>query len=488
MASALCWSYLVVSSDKQSETLPHQRAWANEVAKKNGWHVDREFADVSSGNAGPRKLITRLLAEVERLPTNARPQWVLMLRIDRVGRGSIVESQVVVHRLKQLGVRIWTRFPEGEVKNESAMEELMVAFSAATARMDNDIKREKSVNAHARIKREGKHYGHAPYGTVLVERRPVAYEPEAVIVRTIFQHRLEGWGVHRLAKWAARNAPDKRKADGSFRKMRWATGTIEGILACANHRGVVVDEETYDAVQAMKTTVRRREAVYPWPLRGAVRCTCGYLLTGHLGGSGKSRRRYYLCKNVAVHDSYPLHRADALEAQFAALLSEIVAHPETISAHKEDPADDAALRQRKRMLEKDRSVLLKRKATIWDLAEAGNISPADLKERLDGIGAEVESIEKTLEELGLEIAAMERNARAVVAVIDALEVISAAWANPAADIEDRQAMAAEIGGICNGLWVAPPGKDKAARSVLLPGSQCGLLTSEIRRKSAIKQT
>ena len=62
------WALLVVFSEAQSETLQHQRAWAERIAAEKGWRLARFFEGVASGIDGPRKLTRGVLLAVRATP------------------------------------------------------------------------------------------------------------------------------------------------------------------------------------------------------------------------------------------------------------------------------------------------------------------------------------------------------------------------------------------------------------------------------------
>ena len=137
------WALLVVSSEAQAETLRYQRAWAEGVAKEKGWRIGRFIEGVASGNDGPRRLSRDLLLELRAVPVEVRPAYILMIRLDRIGRGSIVDSQIFVRDLLALGARVYTR-NAGEIRLDSAMDELVAAVQMAVARHENDVRRDKA--------------------------------------------------------------------------------------------------------------------------------------------------------------------------------------------------------------------------------------------------------------------------------------------------------------------------------------------------------
>src|ERR1700722_3759835 len=189
------WALCVVSSEAQSETLPHQRRWAQEAAQSHGWRVTRIVEGVASGKLGPRRLVTDLLADLRSLDEDARPKRILMIRADRLGRGSIIETQIVLRDLLQLGVHVFTR-DQGELKLDSAMDELISAATLAVARHENEIRKEKINASIARKRAAGIWKGSvAAYGLIRRGNEDVADPERAPIVREAFKMRLEGRGL-----------------------------------------------------------------------------------------------------------------------------------------------------------------------------------------------------------------------------------------------------------------------------------------------------
>src|SRR5580692_10876757 len=100
--NAKVWLLAVVSSDAQAETLDFQERWGLQAAAENGWTIDRTFKDVSSGRDGTRQLLKNLLQELRDLPKSARPTRILLVRIDRLGRGDGLECIAAIAEIKRL--------------------------------------------------------------------------------------------------------------------------------------------------------------------------------------------------------------------------------------------------------------------------------------------------------------------------------------------------------------------------------------------------
>lgn len=388
--SSAVWLYAAVSSSPQEATLEDQRQWARETAVRNGWFIAREFAGVGSGAKGTRDILTNLIEELERTPKAARPKRVLMIRIDRVGRLAL-DCIAAVAQLRKLGVVLHTR-QDGDVKLETAMDSLRPIFELVTAEMENAARSDKWKAVHARRRAEGKHVGSIPYGVILVDSKAVPFEPEARIVREIFTLAEQRWGYTRLARWAREHAPPKRAHDGTDKPYRWCVSSIKSILKSKTLRGLIVSEEQWQRTKAARQSDFRFRAPkrWEWPLQGAVRCTCGKLLSGHCGGSDPWRTRYYTCLHHTLEPgvkSHPGHRADKLEADFLELLRSLRADPKLA-----DPLQDQGPTTQWEVVEADAERRIadaeKRIQRVWKLAEEAQLDASQLQGRLAELDAQ----------------------------------------------------------------------------------------------------
>ena len=438
----------VVSSEKQSETLPHQIQWARETAAAHGWRLERleDFQDVSTGKYGPRRLVRKLLADIRALRADERPAWVLMLRLDRVGRGSIVESQIVVHELKQLGVRVWTR-DQGEIKLDSAMEQLMVAMQSAVATHENEVKSEKAIAAHQRKKKAGLHTGGVAYGFANIDNRLIPHEPEASFIRELFSMRIQGNGFSRLAKFAKRNAPPKPTRDGP-KELAWTIATMHRLISNRAYRGAIVPEDVFDAAQERAGTGINMGPIHDYPLRGAIRCSCETMLSASFAGSRRHRVRYYLCRN-SVHDRYPYHNADHLEREFVDLLRRLCAHPELLASN----VDTEPLEQRIETVRAEIKDNETRRLRAWELADKAGLSAEDLGQRIRDLRAEREPLEAELVMLERDLAALSSSRRSRSSILAVLSGLADSW--QAASAEEKREIARAVADALGGLYVKP---------------------------------
>lgn len=456
------WVYAVVSSDKQAETVDDQLAWANATAAQHGWTVTRTFRGVSTGVSGTRKLLEDLLSELRAIPKKERPERILMTRLDRTGRGLGLEPMAAFAQIHQMGVVIHTR-EDGDNTIKRASDVLKPFLRILTGALENETRSEKWKATHARRRAQGLHVGSIPFGCVLIEGKAVPYEPEATVVRQIFEHAAMGWGYTRLARWAQSVAPSKRLHDGTDRPLHWAASSIKSILDSKTLRGLVVDEERWQAARAQRAMdfKARSSKRWPWPLLGAVRCACGKMLTGHCAGSEPYRIRYYICRRHGLEpgQKIPSHRADKLEAAFVALLHRLTADDSFIIAPQKTDAD---LKARERDVRSRLTSLDLRRSKVWALLENDTLTGPQVRERLDEIDADRTAAQKELERLRMVIAEAERAHEAIASMKDVLATLSELW--PQGTVEHQQEVAKAVAACVAGLWTVP-----GQRAVLLTG-------------------
>lgn len=457
------WVLAVVSSDAQAETLGFQRAWAKDTAKERGWTIDREFSGVSSGKDGPRKLLRDLIGALREIPAAERPAWLLMIRADRVGRGRLVESQVALHELLDLGVRIWTR-DAGELKLDSATDQIIAAVKAGLATLENEVRRDKMTAVYRRKREAGQAVGNRrPYGlTIGPAKTDVAVPGLDDAVRLAFQLRIEGATFYAIAAKLLEVAPPYQFKKGEM-AVRWTAARVKRLLTNRAYIGPVVDEVTFARAQR-NMGVERRPRKHVWELGGApLRCYCGRAMAGnftaHPRDPAKPGHRYYRCFASWNHEGWGrMVRADDVEGQFAQILATLEANPSLIASYRQRPAVsdralvDRALPAAKRKLEE----LDRQKARIWELHTAGKLADEHLQSRLDelaetraGLLAQIEEL-STKHTLATHARRIDQDARDAIATAAAMYPKAA----PAERAELVRLVAAHLGG---GLCVEEDG-------------------------------
>jgi DNA invertase Pin-like site-specific DNA recombinase len=474
------WALLAVSSDSQADTLQHQRAWANEEATKQGWTIDRFFEGVSSGVAGPRRLLRDLIAELRSLPADARPSWLLMVRADRVGRGRLVESQVVLHEIGDLGVRIWTR-DGGELKLDSATDQIIAAVKAGLATLENEVRRDKATAVYRRKRIAGEPIGNKrPYGLALGPSGDAAIEDQAEAVRAAFAMRAEGQGYHAIALRMAEIAPPVRYKKSGEHAMKWTTHRLRRMLANRSYVGPIIDELMFRRVQSVSADLARAATPgthrHPWPLTGTIRCYCGSMLIGQATGK-ESKFRYYTCRATWNHNGhFRLNPAASIEAQFIELLRDLAVDPLLVAHYRRTnlaPASPALLRRSLRSMRAELATLDQRRDRVWEMHEKGLVRDNDVQVRLDTLSERRVEVVDQIGRIETQVAIAEEASRQS-ADVDAIFAEAVATYENAA-VDDQRRIARTVALMLGGLTIeenrslvvrrptAAPGKGASAK-------------------------
>jgi DNA invertase Pin-like site-specific DNA recombinase len=354
------WAYLTVSSGEQADSIPNQRSWAEKCAAQHGWTITREISGPGSGKDGPRVKYEEMMAALRRLSAAQRPEWVLMIRLDRVGRGAnIGQMQTALYELHELGVRVWTR-EGGEERQDDIMAQLITAVKLTAGAQENANKRDKAdqyyermreaQQANPRIRTSSK----PPYGVRCVTPvigQPGHFEPkepEAQAIRRMFELRSQRVGPAEIARRVQAEFGPPAPRNGKSSAKRWHADYISKMLTSKVyvHAGVV-SQQMFDLANVpLSRAGGRRDKVYVYPLARAIRCTCGSRIHGQAGGTKKyGYTLYYICPNRSkAHDQTLYWRVDHLEQQFADFLQQFATVPALRAIVAERNGDDVKRR------------------------------------------------------------------------------------------------------------------------------------------------
>lgn len=401
------WTYLVVSSEQQSETIPYQRRWAAEVALQHAWVITETFEGVSSGKDGTRALLRKLVDRLERTPPQDRPERVLMIRLDRLGRGLGLEALAALAQITQLGVTIHTR-QDGDCKIARASDSILPLMRIVTGGIENEARRDKALDTYKRRRLKGLTISNKrPYGIAVVEGRDAPADPEADAVRLAYELAANGFGYAAIGTRLRAVAPPKRYASGRTHETEWTNCRVRKMLRQRAYRGVVVDEQQWDRVARLldhAPDVRTR--INDWPLSGALDCTCGRKLIGSVTGS--AGRRVYRCPAVKQHEGrHRTHPALAIETQFRELLTSLAISPKSVNAFasrssKHLEFDRAALQERRAAATEGNKAAELERQRIWKLNADGILPDVHLARRLTEIDDKVVAFDKLIAQIDAE--------------------------------------------------------------------------------------
>ena len=471
MKKSSAWAYLVVSSEDQSDTLPHQLAWAKDTAEKQGWTLTRIFDGVASGKTGVRSKFEEMLTALKGLSKEQRPEYILLTRLDRIGRGDLTRSMVALQSVKELGPKVWSREENGEVKVDGAMLQLIAAVKFAVAAQENEVRIDKAKATYVQRRKARETdprraiTSKGPYGTRFEDGYLVPQEPEAEAVRLMFEMRLEGHGSHIIAKKMHDVAPPIVQKNGVTRPLRWDGDLVGKLLKRYSYVDAqIVSENNWHRAQAMRQRPGgSRPLVHDWPLSGALRCSCGTPLRGMT--NMRNQLFYYGCSDrYRKHGKFVLHRREKMEEQFWSLIWLLNKAPIFPEPRADENKSRKLMLSKLSLLRAEAGKIAVRRQKVWDAFDAGDLRQDSLQARIDALDEAEGRAAREASSLEAELQAMNAREMSSDERKDVLKTTAARWRT--ADATERRAMAKLMSRALGGLVVPVDG-------TLLVGGQNG---------------
>ena len=377
--------------ERDGSSLVTQEAACRSYAAAQGYVVLRSLSDSASGSSLDRPG----LSEVRRLVRAGEVDVVIAFSLDRLSR-SQNHVGILDDECQRRGCRL-------EFATERFEDTPVGRFVRAARAFTDELEREKIRERTMRGKRQRATQGYLVQGTGRGifgydlsargtggnGRRTVNQRQASVVQRIFFEfvngasfqaiaNSLNADGIETLLGWR------QSESAASATKVRWHPLTIRRILMNPAYKGTtyfgrttvatqpdartgkrkrrvlsrpaeewieipnatpaIVTERVWDRAQELLASPpvrsRRGHAVYPYPLRGHVRCAnCEGPLSGSAlsGGSGRSPIRYYTCrKRFAAEGSERCSsryvRAVPLESSLLSGLQELLSDPARIRA------------------------------------------------------------------------------------------------------------------------------------------------------------
>ncbi len=460
------WALAVVSDPQQTETLKYQEAWARETASLHNWTLSNLVVDVSSGRDGTRKVVTEMLDKLASLPRQQRPARLLMIRLDRLGRGDGTDAFSAYLKLRELEVIAHTR-EDGDVRIGRASDLLVPMMRSLLAGFENETRREKLCAMYQRRRaaraadRTVAICMRPPYGLTYEKGHVVAKPDEAAAVRLAYELKGQGYGYRRIAKRLGVEAAPMTLRSGEVRHQRWTADRVRRLIKKDTYRGTIIDDGTWLRAQRHAREVRRPTRRLEYPLGGALTCFCGYALIGSSAHRVRAPRfRYYHCRNLPGHGGRSRHYSStSLEGQFVDLLGRLSAEPSLLEAYavaKQASVSVDALEAQLASLKRELRGLDDRRRAVHIAHEDGALRHADLQWRLNDLEQRRVELNTQIDQVQYEI---ELTQAARVHHEDLHGLLQAAqhhWT--IAQIDDRRALAKAIGNALGGFTVSAEGK------------------------------
>jgi len=236
-----------VADDAKSVTrqVEHAKAYATQ----RGWIVDEAAVFVDDAISGAefqnRPGYMRLLNSLKpRAPFNV----LIVSELSRLGREQL-ETGYACKQLSQAGVRIFSYLENREIALDDAKDVFLLAAMNFAAEIEREKASQRVRDAMTRKARAGYVCGGEPFGyrnrpvfradgrRSYVERDP--YEPEAAVVRRIFDRCAAGKGMKAIAKLLNEEGVLSPRPKLN-RPRAWAPSSVRAVLHNEVYRGVNV--------------------------------------------------------------------------------------------------------------------------------------------------------------------------------------------------------------------------------------------------------
>jgi len=406
--------YIRVSTEEQAReghSIGAQQDRLVDFCRSQGWEIVEVYVDDGySAKDLNRPAIQRLLKDCERRKFDV----VVIYRLDRLVR-NVLDLYHVIQHFERHGVMM--KSATEIYDTTTAMGRFFITLVGAIAQWERENLAERvKMGMEKNFRKGGWNGGEVPYGYRVVDGKLVVYEPEAAIVRRIFEmYRYHGarhiaWVLNREglrtrkgALWTdftVRSIIENPVYSG---RRRWS-----GIVIDGDHEPIVTREEQEEAWRLMrKRYIDREKTEKCFPFTGVLRCArCGERMHG---GEYKRKRngpyRFYRCRGRFVLGTcdLPIVAEDTLERLLLDHLQLIVDGKWAYDVEIDDgnrPDDEDQLREQlERELEE-----IKRRKRKWQMAFANDVITMDeLRERMAEERAREETIMQQLSQLGQSI-------------------------------------------------------------------------------------
>lgn len=340
--------------DTTEETLRRHKEQLYAVAKRMGLHVIMTFEEVRSGESLYAR--PQCLAMLEAVSTG-NYEAVLVMDVDRLGRGSMAEQGIIFDTFRRYGVKIITPDSVIDPTNDDDAEKF--EFESLFARRELKTYKKRMRRGINKSIDEGSYLANAPYGykKTVVNRQPTLeiYEPEAYFVRMIFDMYVnQGIGTTNIANHinalgahpARSNKFGRTSVAYILKNPVYAGKTVWNKQRYVIENGVrhsyptpdkkkitdgihppIIDEETYAIAQKiMKKQWHKKyyDGTVQNSLAGLVRCgNCGRTMFRHPSGN-RIKIPFLMCLEKGCIPTHPLEEVEAavlenIREQLAAL-------------------------------------------------------------------------------------------------------------------------------------------------------------------------
>ena len=384
----------------EHETLSRHRSTLFKLAKEQNLNIVEVKEELISGESiSYRPKMLELLEEVKQGLYDA----VLVMDIDRLGRGNMQDQGLILDTFKQSKTKIITPRKVYDLSNE--FDEEYSEFEAFMARKELKLITRRMQRGRIKSVEEGKCISsNAPFGYKFEfegkNRFLVVDDEKANIVKIIFDMYLEGLGAYKIANylnslgyktstgrdWYEKGIRDiiKNKAYCGYivwnkveRKRNSSRRSPEKQIESLGLHEPIISEDIWNKAQEMRT----KRSISPVhdnkkltnPLAGLVKCKlCGATLTASSSTYGGKKVKFLSCKTcykvaavkLDIFESEVLNSLDSILNTYKLYLND------DIESFDDSSKLNTYLNLLKQ-LEKESITLVKQKEKLHELLEKG---------------------------------------------------------------------------------------------------------------------
>lgn len=423
--------YCRVSTDEQARegvSLAEQQERLKAYCRAMGWSDDPILFidDGYSAKSTERPQLKNLLKQIK----NGEISKVMVTKLDRMSR-RLLDLLMLIDTFQEYDVSFISISESFDTNTPSGRLTLQVL--GAVAEFERERIRERVLDNMFHAANQGKWLTQSPYGYRLEDKLLVISDPEAKIVRQVFDLFLNhGWGFYSIAKHLNQEGiPSRQNKEWSIRsiKLMLSNPAYKGTLVWNRTDStkktrqlkdedewvivddcipVIIEKDTWEQVQTRlnQKPIASRAKTSPHLLGGLVKCClCGSGMSIGWSGSPNKRYRVYRCsanknKGTCVSKQY---KANDVEKWFLHGLSNLASSlSHSVPILKELVRESNSVKNEQRI--QNARTRYKRKVEAYT---AGLIELQDLeeeKERLDKeieefVAIEVETEEASYEEI-----------------------------------------------------------------------------------------
>jgi site-specific DNA recombinase len=319
--------YIRVSTQEQTEgySLSAQQTAIEAYCKAQDWELVEVYRDAgrSGKNLAGREELTRMLADTK----SGQFERVVFLKLDRLAR-NLKDLLTICDGLEAAKVGIVSIHES--IDTGTATGRMIRSILGAVSEFEREAIVERVKTGIAEMARQGRILGKLPLGYVRDESGNIALDMETapLIGEMFLQYATGTCSTWDLSRWARRRGLDlDRFAVHRLLTLPVYAGKVLhlGKVVADGKHPAIIDEETFERVQQVRTQRRYRGSPKPfgrepYPLSNIAVCgRCGYHL---IGTRNRHRTRYMLCYGVQRYGQSSceqrLARCDLLEGQIAA--------------------------------------------------------------------------------------------------------------------------------------------------------------------------